>query len=192
MKKTLTLLFLLCLNIVFAQVPTYVPTNGLVAFYPFNGNAIDVSGNGNNGANSGAVLTNDRFGNINSAYIFDGIQSKIVIPHSSTLSIQNSITISAWINGQTNIINGTIISKGIESQYWNYGMGIYNSKPQFNNTNFGLGVQKLINPNEWHNIVITIDSINNFMHFYVDGISYSPIYNFTNNTIINNFNNLIN
>lgn len=192
MKKTLSLLFLLCLNIVFAQVPTYIPTNGLVAYYPFNGNANDESGNGNNGANSGAVLTNDRLGNINSAYIFDGSQSKIVISHSSTLSIQNSITISAWINGQTNIINGTIISKGIESQYWNYGMGIYNSKPQFNNTNFGLGVQKLINPNEWHNIVITIDSINNFMHFYVDGISYSPIYNFTNNTIINNFNNLIN
>jgi hypothetical protein len=32
-----------------AQVPSYVPTNGLVGWWPFNGNANDESGNGNNG-----------------------------------------------------------------------------------------------------------------------------------------------
>ena len=31
-------------------------TNGLIAFYPFNGNADDASGNGHNGIVDGAVL----------------------------------------------------------------------------------------------------------------------------------------
>ncbi len=44
----------------------------LVAYYPFNGNANDESGNGDNGTVFGATLTTDRFGNTNSAYAFDG------------------------------------------------------------------------------------------------------------------------
>jgi hypothetical protein len=51
--------------------------NGLVAYYPFNGNANDESGNGKNGTVSGAVLTSDRFGNLISAYIFDGTNDYI-------------------------------------------------------------------------------------------------------------------
>ena len=192
MKKTLSLLFLLCLNSFYSQVPTYVPTSGLVAYYPFNGNANDVSGNGNNGTNSGAILINDRLGNSNSAYNFDGIQSKIIIAHSASLSIQNTITISAWVNSSSSISNGTIIVKGEESQYWNYGLGLYNSKPQYDYTGFGLGINKVLNPLEWHNVVVTIDTPNNIMVLYVDGVSYNPIYNTSNNTIVNNFNNLIN
>ena len=45
---------------------------GVVAYYPFNGNANDESGNGNDGTVNGATLAEDRFGNINSAYSFDG------------------------------------------------------------------------------------------------------------------------
>ena len=64
---------------VMAQVPNYVPTNGLIAWYPFNGNANDESGNGNNGTVNGATLTTDRFGNVNKAYSFDGVDDKIQI-----------------------------------------------------------------------------------------------------------------
>ena len=46
--------------------------DGLVAYYPFNGNANDESGNGNHGIVDGAALSMDRFGNLNSAYLFDG------------------------------------------------------------------------------------------------------------------------
>ncbi|MBK7031388.1 MAG: hypothetical protein IPH45_20325 [Bacteroidales bacterium] len=49
-----------------------IPTNGLSAWYPFNGNANDLSGNGNDGTVNGATLTTDRFGNPNSAYSFNG------------------------------------------------------------------------------------------------------------------------
>ena len=46
-------------------------TNGLVAYYPFNGNANDASGNGHNASvNTNTVLTADRFGIPNAAYHF--------------------------------------------------------------------------------------------------------------------------
>lgn len=54
--------------------------SGLVAFYPFNGNSDDESGNGNDGTVMGAMLTADRFGTDNSAYEFDGYSSYISIP----------------------------------------------------------------------------------------------------------------
>ena len=47
-------------------------TTDLVAYYPFNGNANDESGNGSNATVSGATLTRDRNGNTDSAYSFDG------------------------------------------------------------------------------------------------------------------------
>ena len=54
------------------ELPSYVPTDGLVAYYPFNGNANDESGNGHHGTVIGATLTSDRDGNENSSYSFDG------------------------------------------------------------------------------------------------------------------------
>ena len=59
------------------SVPSYVPTNGLVGWWPFNGNDNDISGNGNNGNVNGATLTTDRFGNVNSSYNFDGVSNFI-------------------------------------------------------------------------------------------------------------------
>ena len=45
---------------------------GLVAYYPFNGNANDESGNGHHGTVNGATLAEDRFGEDNRSYSFDG------------------------------------------------------------------------------------------------------------------------
>ena len=74
MKKILLLLTLaLCAPMTFAQnVPSYVPTDGLVGYWPFNGNANDESGNGYNGLITGATLTTDRFGQVNNAFAFNG------------------------------------------------------------------------------------------------------------------------
>jgi len=72
-------------------------TNGLVAYYPFNGNAIDVSGNGNNGIVQGATLTTNRFGAPNSAYAFDGVQSRIQIPENIFTATNTAVTISLWV-----------------------------------------------------------------------------------------------
>jgi hypothetical protein len=94
MKKLFTLTFLSIFGLTFAQVPSYVPTNGLVGWWPFNGNANDESGNGNNGTVNGATLTTDRNGVANSAYSFDGVNDYIDVGNANVLN-SNVISISA-------------------------------------------------------------------------------------------------
>ena len=79
----LTLGITLTAQTLMAQVPSYVPTQGLVGYWPFSGNANDLSGNNNNGTVNGATLTTDRFGNANSAYSFNGINQKITVAHNN-------------------------------------------------------------------------------------------------------------
>ena len=62
-----------------SQIPNYVPTNGLVGWWPFTGNANDLSGNGYNGIVNGATLTTDRFGNNNQAYNFGSSHQGITV-----------------------------------------------------------------------------------------------------------------
>ncbi len=91
----LSTLFSLIITLGFSQAPSYVPANGLVGWWPFNENANDESGNGNNGTVNGATLTTDRNGNVNSAYSFDGVDDFNEIDVNSYL--QNGLTISVWI-----------------------------------------------------------------------------------------------
>ena len=75
MKKTIYLVIVVvCCVLVLEMNSSWASlTDGLVAYYPFNGNANDESGNGHNGIASGSVrLVADRFGNIESAYEFYG------------------------------------------------------------------------------------------------------------------------
>ncbi|MBL7910142.1 MAG: T9SS type A sorting domain-containing protein [Bacteroidia bacterium] len=98
MKKILLSLILFLNTIAFAQLPSYVPTNGLVGFWPFNNNANDLSGNGNNGIVNGAVPTTDRFATPNAAYSYNGVTDYIIVPNSPSQSGFNDMSISVWIN----------------------------------------------------------------------------------------------
>lgn len=92
--RALLLLLLLCFcSVLKAQINL---DSGLVAYYPFNGNANDESGNENNGVVNGATLTYDRFGIPNKAYSFDGGDDIIKVDHNAMLCPSN-ITISAWV-----------------------------------------------------------------------------------------------
>ncbi|MAE54039.1 MAG: hypothetical protein CMI20_08050 [Opitutae bacterium] len=73
------------------------PTDGLVAWYPFNGNAQDESGNGHHGKVIGATLCKDRKGNEDSAYLFAMTGESINLGNSPKLNPKNEMTISAWI-----------------------------------------------------------------------------------------------
>jgi|688.fasta_scaffold188473_3 hypothetical protein len=94
MKKLTLIAVIILATSAFAQVPNYVPTNGLVGWWPFDGNANDESGNGNNGVVNGAVLTTDRFGVADKSYAFSN--------DDITVNMQNSIfsndfSISTWV-----------------------------------------------------------------------------------------------
>jgi len=84
------LIVLSLINPVFANI-----NNELMALYPFNCKAVDISGNERHGNVSGATLTNDRFNEANSAYNFNGINDSIVV--SDEIELNKSTTLSLWI-----------------------------------------------------------------------------------------------
>jgi hypothetical protein len=73
-----------------------VPTAGLVAYYPFDGNADDASGKASNGVVSGATLISDRFGAANHAYYFDG-QSASITTTTKHFAQSGQLSVSVWV-----------------------------------------------------------------------------------------------
>jgi len=91
-----------------------LPTQGLIAYYPFNNNTDDASGNGNNGTNYDATLTTDRFGHRNNAYDFEprvyeyGNGPHITIPELLSDSC-SSFTFCFWIQRNLEVRNAQYI-----------------------------------------------------------------------------------
>jgi len=81
---------------IIVKAEAVVPTNGLVAYYPFNGNANDESGNGNHGTVHGPMLVDDRFGNSASAFLFNGSDDYISIEHTDLHNPKRKISIEVW------------------------------------------------------------------------------------------------
>ena len=102
MKEALILILFLVGSWCQAQVPSYVPTDGLVGFWGFNGNAVDESGNGNDGVVYGATLTTDRNGEVDRAYEFDGATNYIDCGSLGQIpGTVSDITQSAWFLAPT-------------------------------------------------------------------------------------------
>ncbi|GEM_PF-1127369 len=102
-------------EISFTTLPRTDPSECLIAWYPFNGDAAEATGYGANGTVNGAILTEDRFGNPNSAFYFNGIDNSITIP--GNLAITNSFTISFWAypereSGYSNVLTDGNINYG--------------------------------------------------------------------------------
>jgi trimeric autotransporter adhesin len=152
---------------------------GLVAYYPFNGNAFDESGNRNNGVVHDVGLTTDRFGNVNSAYHFNGTSSYIEAKVSNMPAVDGAQTISWWymvektpvysdslgaddmislvdtvagVGVQTGYRAPGYHTLGLDAWYWG-GRTVLDSPPP--------AVKK------WHHCVYTYDG--HLHRFYVDG-----------------------
>lgn len=170
MKRIITLfIFMLSIQSIFSQAPT----NGLVAYYPFNGNAQDESGNGNHGTVNGATLTTDRFGNSGRAFSFDGVSNNILVNNSNSLQNINEITLSAWVYYTGLASDGTIpiLDKSNSSIGGQYFLRIYNNgnnsfSGTLNGNHGGLSFNG-IQPQTWH--LLTMVSANNNFKFYLDG-----------------------
>lgn len=186
LSKLITAVSLYCLFITpfsgFAQVPDYVPTNGLVGWWPFNGNGNDESGNGNNGTVNGASLTSDRYDNSNRAFNFNGFSDYISVLDNPSLSVSN-VSISAWYyandyGSEGQLWQGHIVSKREVSGWGNsFQLALESTTP----TN-GIWATYTIGgngwvaynsnvdlvSNEWINITYTHD--NNFAKLYLNGI----------------------
>jgi hypothetical protein len=180
-----------------AQVPNYIPTNGLVGWWPFNGNANDESSNGNDGTVIGATLTNDRFGNESKAYSFDGVDD-FISAQCNNLPLNNSSrSFSAYINYQP--LQGhsawsSIISYGLVTGQFPGDPGTLNDvligesnfdEIYLNNHQYGTIAQSSVALNNaWHHIVVTYDSTSlNNINIYIDGTLYTQPYIFNYNNI---------
>ena len=162
-----------------AQIPSYVPTNGLVGYWPFNGNANDASGNGNNGTVNGSILTNDRFGKPSAAYSFDGSSNYIDVPNSSSFNFtKNKMTVSLWmlttVSTPVNNVH-TLISKQSSSGANQSGFNIAKENTLTyllikNGPNTPQGYSRVPSTsllNSWHNLVCVADS--GILKTYIDG-----------------------
>ena len=97
----LTAAFLAAALTSFAQAPSYVPSDGLVAFYPLNGDALDAGPHGLDGTLNGASSIADRNGVAGGALAFDGQDDFIRVQHSAEFdAMASEFTISAWIQNE--------------------------------------------------------------------------------------------
>jgi trimeric autotransporter adhesin len=81
--------------------PPVMAIKNLVLYYPFSGNAEDLSGNGINGEVHGAVPIVDRFGKKDRAYYFDGVDDSIIFDAAKLPNGSAPRTISAWIKADS-------------------------------------------------------------------------------------------
>ena len=181
-----------------------IPTDNLRAYYPFNGNADDETGNGNDGVlgigNRQPSLTQDRFGNENSTYHFDG-NDYINIGTLPNIEF-NDISISCWVNSQSNDKERSIFGS-----MDNGGMSLLIYLDRYSN---GFGdddiwfflrddsQQRLLNnpvgpigSNNWvHFVFIINDASQSISSIYVNGSKLNDNYMYQENP--NNFGNFTN
>ena len=152
-------------------------TNGLVAYYPFDGNANDESGNGNNGVVTGATFGADKFGQGNSAANFNGQPNNFIsVPNNKAVNIRNQLSITLWTQirsgGNENsrllskgwspdavelIVNGT----GNQPKTVSFGGGL-------GGIGYGVDTVSLIENNKWVNLTFTDNGY--IRRVYINGV----------------------
>jgi hypothetical protein len=182
----------------FSQVPPYVPTAGLLGWWPFNGNANDESVNGNNCTIfNGPVLCPDRFGALNSAYLLDGVDDWIET-NTSFLQTDNPHSISMWWKTTDSTkTNQTLFNTSphtLENSAFHYSSS--SSTPPYGmsfgmgNGLSGVGSWNIMHPDvgqittpptlgQWHQYVWVKDASLNWT-FYFDGVLINTFNSVTN------------
>lgn len=163
----LNVLLVMCM-LSFAGIVHADLNDGLVAYYPFNGNANDESGNGNHGTVNGATLTSDRFGNRDSAYNI--VDKQYISLNYSAMNGHLDFTIACWVkfdvmNSDINNILG--VANSIEDNEFN--LFYNNNANDFNidlkgNTALDFGKSVDLSEANWHFVV--------FMRYNTEGVLY--------------------
>ena len=150
--------------------------DGLVAYYPFNGNANDESGNGNDGTVNGATLTEDRNGNTDNAYYFESGNEISISNTTNVFGKLQNFTISAWILANSAPNWGGIVSarhdneddysKGNFVFHTRSGSIGFEAQDLFSGNTFNAGIN--ITDGNWHHAVVVIH-YGDKVELYLDG-----------------------
>ena len=205
-KILLSFFLILISGMGFSQsVPSYVPTNGLVGWWGFNGNAQDGSGNGNHGTVNGATLTTDRFGNQNGAYDFDGVNDYVDLGDMSAyIDNLGQFTLSYWVNSELLFYGyqGNL-SGGVFAHWVNHSAGVHpigiqsGISPQGKIEISVIGGQGTsssfqLNPNQTYNVIVTFNGslpLSERFKLYING-NFQEFLNLSPST--GNFGNIAN
>ncbi len=147
--------------------------NSLVAYYPFNGNANDESGNGNNGTVYGALLSSDRFGIDGQAYSFNGSTDYIDIGNDISLKMTEKLSISVWVKPDVFPLSSyhNIVSDHGDGNNKTKVLRFYKDAIEFLLGPEGSTEARYVFPNsianKWQHITATYDG--SFMRLFVNG-----------------------
>ena len=147
----------------------------IAAYYDFKGNANDKSGFDNDGVVTGASLTTDRFGNADGAYLFDGVNDKILasgVPLSGEFTISYYMFVDSFDSvyrfALTEGSGGTVNKIGTNNDGTNFFVRVIAGGPS------DVSIS-LPSAGAWHLITITRDS-NNKVDLYIDNGSANRLF----------------
>jgi len=163
MKTKITFALVIIIIMTFNVTAQNIDLNkGLVAYYPFNGNANDESGNGNHGIVYGATLTTDKNGKANNAYFFDGDNDYIYLKDISSIYNDN-FTFLVWFNVANTTERKTLYSSGYLTsvRHEQLLIDVENKTLRVRNYYHSWKEYELsIVPEEWNNITIIKENSN--------------------------------
>ncbi len=148
-------------------------SQGLVAYYPFDGNTNDGSGNEHNGSSYGGISwVNDRFDRPMSAISFNGIDGRIEVPHNDKFNYSDdTLSLSMWFNIAQHVAYGGLVCKG--NNVSNYcvsdrlDMKLAININHYSSTSEEILTTTAFLTNEWHHLVVIYTPTQ--INLYVDG-----------------------
>lgn len=157
-------------DVAFAQINL---SNGLIAYYSFNGSALDESGNGHDGKILGAFLTMDRFGNCEYAYGFQESPNLISIPN-DVLDQAESFSVSLWVKTNRQGVAITAANNSRHNEFFiqirpgNYVYTTVRADP--GKVSQGVAGKAKVIDDKWHHIVVTRNHVSGNMKIHIDGV----------------------
>lgn len=161
----------------FLSLPAFcqIPTNGLIGYWPFNGNSLDESGNNHHAVNGWKYTVNyttDRFGAASKAYSADSTHLKV--PYSSAFDFKtgDKFSISLWAYYPPHDFGffGEVFTKGSPGIEPNpaigtYGISFYDT-PKYVIQPAGIISDVIFQKNRWYHLayIYNGDSILTFIN----------------------------
>jgi hypothetical protein len=157
----------------FCTVNTIAQDSTLIAFWSFDdSSAFDSSSYLNHGTLHGVTLAENRFGEMNKAFYFDGIDDYISIDSYNNMSPTTAVSVAAWIKTADTLENRALIYDRLETQD---GFGLVINDTGFPHLSINGGLVSctatdIVDDQQWHHIVATYSTVNGKLVIYVDAI----------------------
>ena len=159
-----------------SQIPDYVPTDGLAAWYPFSGNADDAGMNGYDGTSVGVAFVEDRH-NVDNSAIRCGYPDSptwVELPQSLQTSSMD-FTLSFWLKPASVSGRSEVVSRDQDPQDdgdWSFfiedGVLFFETRIGNGPTNFVSG--GMVETSSWSNVVVRRSASTGENQIYLNGL----------------------